>query len=314
MSKKVIITGAAGFIGSQTVKHYSLKGHKIIAVDHSALFTQRTYLNAIDCEKQDAEELLNNINLHNSVDLVIHLGAITNTAANDKAELIKWNVNYTKSLWSFCTQKKIPLIYASSAATYGNGTMGFTDDHSIIKDLNPLNLYGLSKHEFDMWALEQKETPPLWYGLKFFNVYGPNESHKERMASSIWHGYNEIKNTNKMTLFKSHNPKYKDGEQARDFIFVNDILSIMDFMIAKNPVSGIYNCGTGKAGTFLDVAKNLFVYFKKPLEINWIDTPVEFRKAYQYETVADMSKLRTAGYSRAFTPLDEGIRKYLSAL
>ncbi|MBK9293948.1 MAG: ADP-glyceromanno-heptose 6-epimerase [Oligoflexia bacterium] len=314
MSKKVIITGAMGFIGSLAVIHHSRKGSQVLSADHQELFSKRNYLDGINCNKIDAEKLLNSFDLNGTPDLVIHLGAITNTAASDKNELNKWNVNYSKKVWEFCTLNKVPLIYASSAATYGSGLQGFSDSHGLIKTLRPLNLYGLSKHEFDLWALEQKNTPPNWYGLKFFNVYGPNETHKERMASSIWHGYNEIKNSGKMTLFKSHNPDYKDGQQARDFIFVNDILYIMDFLEAKKPASGIYNCGTGNASTFLDVAKNLFIHFKKPIDINWIDTPVEFRKSYQYKTQAEMTKLIEAGYSRSFTPLNEGVRKYLSSI
>jgi ADP-L-glycero-D-manno-heptose 6-epimerase len=312
----IAITGAAGFIGSQVATH--VKADNIILIDKLPLFNERPY--SLDIRPKslilDAEIFLEELLNLKDISWIIHLGAITNTAETDLKALKKWNTEYTKTLWNHCAKNKINFIFASSAATYGDGTQGFNDDYQTIEKLKPLNPYGRSKQEFDLWILDQLSkkapTPPHWYGLKFFNVYGPNENHKGRMASSIWHGYNEIKKSGSMTLFKSHNEKFKDGEQARDFIFIDDILSIIDFLMEKTPANDIYNCGTGQAGTFSQVAEALFETLDLPFKINWIDTPVEFRAAYQYRTEAYMKKLIDAGYSQKFTPLEEGIRKYLS--
>ncbi|CAM6005651.1 unnamed protein product [Sphagnum balticum] len=318
VSGAVVVTGSAGFIGSQIAAR--LKPDKLILVDKLKLFKEHNYTPTLFASSQliEAENtFLNQLTSLQDVSWVIHMGAISNTAERDLEALRKWNVDYTKALWKHCSEKKINFIYASSAATYGDGTQGFEDDIRTIPSLRPLNPYGQSKNDFDIWALEQIKAghhPPHWYGLKFFNVYGPNENHKGRMASSVWHGLNEIRKTGSMTLFKSHNPKYKDGEQARDFIFIDDVLQIVDFMMAKKPQSDIYNCGTGHAGTFFEVAKNLFEALKKPQKINWVETPQEFRAAYQYRTEATMTKLRDAGYTRQPTSLSLGVHQYLSRL
>jgi ADP-L-glycero-D-manno-heptose 6-epimerase len=223
----------------------------------------------------------------------------------------KWNLDYTKKVWELCSENNIPLVYASSAATYGNGELGYSDNHEIINRLHPLNPYGVSKNEFDIWALHQSAAPPFWAGLKFFNVYGPNEYHKGRMASVIFHAYNQIKSTGYVKLFRSHNPDYKDGEQMRDFIYVNDVVSICTWLMQHQPESGLYNTGTGKARTFLDLVKAIFSTLGIPENIQFIDTPADIRDKYQYFTEADMSKLIHSGYKQAPLSLEEGVGEYV---
>ncbi|MEX2589542.1 MAG: NAD-dependent epimerase/dehydratase family protein, partial [Chitinophagales bacterium] len=204
----------------------------------------------------------------------------------------------------------IPFIYASSAATYGDGKLGFSDQMDILP-LQPLNPYGNSKQEFDLWALEQDKAPANWYGLKFFNVYGPNEYHKGRMASVIFHFYQQIQKEGKMRLFRSHHPEYKDGEQLRDFIYVMDVLEMIYFFMQECPPSGLYNIGTGTARTFLDLAHAVFCVLEKEPQIKFIDTPEDIRDKYQYFTEADMQKLNAVGYSSATFTLEEGVADYL---
>ena len=204
------------------------------------------------------------------------------------------------------------MVYASSAATYGLGEFGYKDDHDIIPKLKPLNPYGYSKNDFDIWVLEQNEFPPLWAGLKFFNVYGPNEYHKGRMASVIFHAYNQIGQTGEMKLFRSHNPEFTDGGQLRDFVYVKDVVEVCLYMMISSPDSGIYNLGSGQARTFLDLAKNTFKAMGKEEKISFIDTPADIRDKYQYFTEADMSKLIQSGYQKEFTTLEEGVRDYVT--
>lgn len=313
LADMIIVTGAAGFIGSQIANHLAQKDPtQLILVDKLDLFRQRNYTPRLnDVRHVEAGTFLAQLPEIKDLNLVVHMGAITNTAEKDISELERWNVEYTKAIWDYCTQNGVPLIYASSAATYGNGQNGFSDDHALLANLKPLNLYGKSKNDFDLYAISRPRCPPFWYGLKFFNVYGPNEIHKGRMASAIWHGFQEIQTTGAMTLFRSHNPDFKDGEQARDFIFIKDVLNIISFLRAKKPASGIYNCGTGRAETFASLASHLFGALKKSEKINWVDTPAEFRAGYQYKTQAVMDKLRKAGYERAPTSLAEGVRDYV---
>lgn len=230
----------------------------------------------------------------------------------DHAVHKKWNFDYSKDIWELCTQHEIPLVYASSAATYGNGEQGYTDSHDIVNSLHPLNPYGESKNNFDKWALGQKNMPPFWAGVKFFNVYGPNEYHKGRMASVIFHAYKQIKSNGKVKLFRSHNPAYKDGEQIRDFVFVNDVVSICYWLMEKQPANGLYNVGTGKARTFLDLVKAIFNTLQIPEHIEFIDTPADIRDKYQYFTEADMGKLHKAGYDMPFQSLEDGVKEYVS--
>ena len=223
----------------------------------------------------------------------------------------KLNLEYSKSIWDICSNHKIPLVYASSAATYGLGENGYSDNHEIVYKLKPLNPYGDSKNNFDKWVLQEEVQPPFWAGLKFFNVYGPNESHKGRMASVIYHAFHQIKSTGKMNLFRSHNSKYKDGEQLRDFIYVKDVVKICLFLYKNQNHSGLFNAGTGKAETFKALVENTFEALNMECQINYIDTPEDIRDKYQYFTEADMSKLESVGYNEPFFSLKEGVQDYI---
>jgi ADP-L-glycero-D-manno-heptose 6-epimerase len=245
------------------------------------------------------------------VEFIFHIGAKTDTAEFDVELLSRMNTQYTKDIWKRCIDYQIPLVYASSAATYGLGENGYDDDESKIGLLKPLNPYGQSKQDFDVWALSQKKKPFFWAGLKFFNVYGPNEYHKGRMASVIWHAYNQINKTGKMKLFKSHNPDYKDGEQMRDFVYVKDVVDVCYFLMHHRKNSGIYNLGSGEARTFLDLTKAVFKSMGKAEIIEFIDTPIDIRDKYQYFTEANMDKLKKIGYAKPFHTLEEGTADYV---
>ena len=323
---KIIVTGAAGFIGSYMVSYLNRKGYyNIIIVDEfSDLEKKSNYRSKRFVDFVERERFIEWI-YHEpfKIDFVFHLGARTDTTEFDYSIHEKWNVEYSKKVWQYCTEKGVPLIYASSAATYGNGELGYKDDHDIVGQLKPLNPYGVSKNEFDKWALEQGSQPPFWAGLKFFNVYGPNEYHKGRMASVMFHSYNQIKETGKVKLFRSHKPEYKDGEQLRDFIHVDDVAAIMFWMMEvisgqlaigngqSRLTNGIYNVGTGKARTFKDLVTAIFNSLNLKPEIEFIDTPEDIREKYQYFTEADMNKLRTAGYDKTFLTLEQGIGSYV---
>jgi ADP-L-glycero-D-manno-heptose 6-epimerase len=224
----------------------------------------------------------------------------------------KWNLDYSKKVWELCVAGNIPLVYASSAATYGNGELGYTDSHDKVSRLHPLNPYGVSKNEFDIWALGQASAPPFWAGVKFFNVFGPNEYHKGRMASVIFHAYRQIKEKGSVRLFRSHNPDYKDGEQIRDFIYVKDVAQMCTWLMQHRPANGLYNIGTGKARTFKDLVTAIFNTLHLPVQIDYIDTPIDIRDKYQYFTEADMHKLRAAGYDKPIYSLEEGVKEYVS--
>jgi ADP-L-glycero-D-manno-heptose 6-epimerase len=246
------------------------------------------------------------------VDFVIHIGARTDTTEFDVNVFNELNLEYTKHIWTQCAENQVPLIYASSAATYGIGEHGYKDDESKIPLLKPLNPYGDSKNDFDKWALGQQRSPPHWYGLKFFNVYGPNEYHKGRMASVIFHAFNQVQSSGKVKLFRSHRPDYPDGGQLRDFVYVKDVVEVIWFLYSKKPRSGIYNLGSGKARTFIDLVNATFNALDKKPRIEFIDTPEDIRDKYQYFTEADMNKLKSAGYSKPFTSLEEGVKDYVS--
>jgi ADP-L-glycero-D-manno-heptose 6-epimerase len=249
---------------------------------------------------------------HENVSFVLHIGARTDTTETDWELLNELNLSYTQRVWERCSQFRIPLIYASSAATYGLGENGYKDSHAVVEQLKPLNLYGVSKNEFDKWALKQSEKPPFWAGLKFFNVYGPNEYHKNRMASVIFHAYNQINESGKVKLFRSHHPDFNDGEQLRDFIYVKDVINVISFLMQQQTESGIYNLGTGKARSFLDLTKAVFKAMNRAETIEFIDTPMDIREKYQYFTEADMEKLIRAGYTQPFTTLEEGVNDYVT--
>lgn len=312
--KSILLTGAAGFIGSYLLGFLNNHGYSniIIADDFHDEDKWFNFDSKKFVQKVERSELFDWLaNKKPSIDIVFHLGARTDTAEFNYAVHEMLNVDYPKKLWAYCTENKIPFVYASSAATYGAGEHGYKDDHELVKKLEPLNPYGVSKNEFDKWALEQEDQPPYWVGLKFFNVYGPNEYHKERMASMVFHGYNQIKKTGKMRLFKSHRDDYKDGEQLRDFIYVEDIAKLCHWLTENKIVSGLYNVGTGKARSFNDLAKAIFSGMNKPVNIQYIDMPEDIRDKYQYFTEADMSKLNSAGYAASFYTLEEGVADYV---
>lgn len=307
----IVVTGAAGFIGSQAALMAG-RNDEVVCIDHSPLFENRHYLTSSQFKFEDANvEFSSVMSKYPKPAWVIHMGAISATDVRDPLMLKKWNVDYSKAVWTYCTENKVPLIYASSAATYGDGGNGFKDDIETILKLSPLNPYGQSKHEFDLFVLREKSAPPSWYGLKFFNVYGPHEDHKARQASVCWHGYHEITQSGRLTLFKSHNPKFKDGEQARDFVYVKECLRQMEFLISKRPKSGIYNCGSGEASTFLQLGQCLFKATGKHEQIDFVPTPEAFRSAYQYWTQADMSRVYDLGYKKTDLKMQDFVSDYV---
>lgn len=310
----IVVTGAAGFIGSCLISKMNTKGFEDIVIvdDFSNPEKNKNFADKKFKEQIHREEFIDWLNVHHaSVDFIFHIGARTDTAEFDMSIFEKLNINYSKDIWQACTHYKIPLIYASSAATYGLGEYGYDDDHSIVDKLKPLNPYGESKNIFDKWVLKQTEKPPFWAGIKFFNVYGPNEYHKSRMASVIIHSYKQILETGKVKLFRSHNPDFKDGEQLRDFIYVKDLVNVLCYLKDHNEQSGLYNLGTGVARSFLDLAKATFKALDKEENIEYIDTPIDIRNKYQYFTEANMKKLRSIGYDAPFYTLEAGIREYV---
>lgn len=310
----IVVTGAAGFIGSCLIGKLNQEGFKdIIAVDK---FGDEAKMKNL--ENKDIKELVERANFidwlekhQDRVEFIFHLGARTDTAEFDYELLDELNTAYSKAVWQRCIDYQIPLVYASSAATYGLGELGYDDNHSIIPDLKPLNPYGESKNEFDKWVLKQEKTPFFWAGLKFFNVYGPNEYHKSRMASVIMHAFNQISSTEAMKLFRSHNPEFKDGEQMRDFVYVKDVVDVCYFLMHHRKDSAIYNLGSGKARTFLDLVRATFNAMDKPESISFIDTPEDIRDKYQYFTEANMDKLKSIGYEQPFTSLEDGVKDYV---
>ncbi|WP_165244092.1 ADP-glyceromanno-heptose 6-epimerase [Paludisphaera soli] len=314
----IAITGAAGFIGSNLAHRLSAAGRELILVDHP--LTAATAVNwaglgrfrfvpmerfLLDLERDEGR----------SIEAIFHLGACSSTTETDWQFLLENNVGYTRSLWTWCTTEKRPFLYASSAATYGDGSKGF-DDRTPASELEPLNLYGKSKNDFDAWVQAEiaagGATPPAWAGLKFFNVYGPREIHKGKMASVVWHARRQILETGEVRLFKSNDPAFPDGGQRRDFVFVEDCIDHMLWLWEHPEASGIYNSGTGTSRTFRDLATAVFTALGREPTIRFIDMPPELRGQYQNFTQADMSKLREAGYAKAPTALEDGVRKALA--
>lgn len=310
----IVVTGAAGFIGSCLVRGLNDKGltDLILVDDFSNGEKNKNLAGKKFTDKIERKDFLQWFEKHSAeISFVFHIGARTDTTEFNKAIFDELNVSYTQSLWKICSEHKIPFVYASSAATYGLGEHGYEDDETKIPLLKPLNPYGDSKNEFDKWALKQDEQPPYWIGLKFFNVYGPNEYHKGRMASVIFHAYRQIKEKGMVKLFRSHHPGYKDGEQLRDFIYVKDVVKVCLFLYDKKIRSGIYNLGTGRARTFLDLARNSFKAAGAKEQIEFVDTPADIRDKYQYFTEAKMEKLISRGYKEEFYSLEEGIDDYV---
>ncbi len=313
----IIVTGAAGFIGSNLIQRLNQDNfNAVIAVDHFNDPEKNKNLVGLKIqEKVNRDEFIAWLNKnYETVEFIFHIGARTDTTELDVDLLTKLNTDYTKTVWKKCCQYQIPLVYASSAATYGLGELGYDDREELIPQLKPLNPYGNSKQVFDVWALQQDEKPFFWAGLKFFNVYGPNEYHKGRMASVVWHAYNQIQKTGKMKLFRSHKANYKDGEQMRDFVYVKDVVDVCVFLMHHRKDSGIYNLGSGKARTFNDLVKAVFAALNKPVDIEYIDTPVDIRDTYQYFTEAKMGKLKEIGYGKGFFELEGGVRDYVTGL
>ncbi len=310
----IIVTGAAGFIGSCLVSKLNQEGFiDIIVVDDFTSEAKNKNLEGKKySQKVHRDDFPNWLREHQRLtQFVFHLGARTDTTEFDKSIFDKLNLNYSKEVWNICVEYGLPLVYASSAATYGLGELGYADDHSIVDKLQPLNPYGESKNEFDKWALKQAKKPYFWAGLKFFNVYGPNEYHKSRMASVVMHAYNQVKEKGFAKLFRSHNPKFKDGEQLRDFVYVKDVVEVCYFLLHHRKDNGIYNLGTGKARTFIDLINAVFSSMNKERKVEFIDTPADIRDKYQYFTEAKMEKLRSIGYDKPFTSLEDGVADYV---
>ncbi|OQA00340.1 MAG: ADP-L-glycero-D-manno-heptose-6-epimerase [Bacteroidetes bacterium ADurb.Bin408] len=311
----IVITGAAGFIGSCLVRKFNKLGvNELVLVDDFSNETKNKNLAFKTFNKKiDRTEFFDWLGLHfKKIKMIYHLGARTDTTEFNMEILNTLNFEYSKKIWQACAKYNIPLVYASSAATYGSGEMGYDDNHEIIPSLKPLNPYGVSKNEFDKWILLQDKKPPFWAGLKFFNVYGPNEYHKGRMASVIFHSFRQISEKGYINLFRSHNPAYEDGKQLRDFIYVKDVVKVCLFFLRHKKHSAIYNLGTGQARTFLDLAQATFNAMGIKPDIRFIDTPLDIRDKYQYFTEAKMTKLKNIGYYKPFYSLENGVEDYVT--
>ena len=315
----IILTGGGGMIGSMIAWHLNTQMNfddfvivdDLINEQQENNFNKRKFIEYI--AKDDLEKYLND---KKNVSAVIHMGAISATTESNFNRLLQSNIRFSQALWHWCAENKVPFIYASSAATYGDGSVGYGDNESELDKLSPLNAYGYSKHFFDRWVQlelsKNQPTPPQWCGLKFFNVYGPNEYHKGRMASVAFHAFNQFKETNQIKLFKSEHPSYADGMQVRDFIYVKDAVKIIIFFLNNNNFSGLYNAGTGNAETFKALAEALLINTKgQPDDIKYIEMPNDLKGKYQYYTQATMNKINSIGFNDNFMNLKEGVTDYL---
>lgn len=318
--KKLLVTGAAGFIGSRFVASCRQRGLDVISVDAAQHFPARLEHSTIDYgEILDRDVLLEKVRAEMLPPLagIVHLGACTDTTEMRVDYLTKLNLEYSKALWSYATSHQLKFVYASSAATYGDGAFGYVDDESKISKLQPLNPYGESKQAFDLWALAQERAgvhPPAWSGFKFFNVYGYGERHKGKMSSVVIQAFDQIRTTGKTRLFRSHRAGIADGHQSRDFIYVDDVVKVLHFALEAPLARGIFNLGTGQARTFLDLVRAVFAALGQPEQIEFVDTPEAIRERYQYFTEASMQRLRDAGYRDAFTSLEDGVHAYVAEL
>lgn len=316
----IVVTGAAGFIGSCLVGLLNEQGFEnLLLVDDFSRDDKTPNLDGKKFrEKVHRDQFFQWLQKEKpSIGFIFHIGARTDTTEFDYSVHQRLNVEYSQEVWKYCTEQQVPMVYASSAATYGAGELGYDDNHELPFQLKPLNAYGISKNEFDKWALQQKTQPPFWVGLKFFNVYGPNEYHKGRMASVIWHSFNQIRDNGTVKLFKSHRPDFKDGQQLRDFVYVKDVINVCYWLMEQEAgrqhavANGLYNLGTGKARSFEDLVKATFAGIDRHAKIQYIDMPEDIRDKYQYFTEANMSKLIQAGYTTPFYSLEDGVDDYV---
>ncbi|MEO8481032.1 MAG: ADP-glyceromanno-heptose 6-epimerase [Acidobacteriota bacterium] len=313
----VVVTGAAGFIGARVVEALKARGTDVASVDHRAAFDGRPEHAGLDFgQRVDVDDLGGWLKAV-TITAIVHLGACTDTREMDRSYLNRVNLEASQELWSHATRAGIPLIYASSAATYGDGALGYDDDEALIARLRPLNPYGQSKQDFDMWVLAQERAghhPRAWTGLKFFNVYGFGERHKGRMASVVLHAFDQVQSRGFVSLFRSHRDGIADGHQSRDFVFVGDVVETVIAMLDRPPSRGIFNLGSGTARTFLDLTRAVFTALDRPADIRFIDTPVDLRAQYQYFTEARMTRLRDAGFARHPIDLERGVEHYVARL
>jgi len=318
-SAPVLVTGAAGFIGTRLVEALRRDGVSVISVDRRSHFEDRPEHAGVDYGPiVDRDELFAWLAAEKpALRGIVHLGACTDTTELDEEYLERINLEYSKRIWDHCTENGVSLAYASSGATYGDGSHGYDDDEDRIGELEPLNPYGVSKQEFDVWALARERegrTPPSWCGFKFFNVYGFGERHKGAMSSVILKAFDQIRATGAVQLFKSHHPDYADGEQKRDFVWVGDVVDVLRFALRKPIVRGIFNLGCGEARTWLDLARPVFAEMGRPENVVFIDMPEGLRERYQYYTCARIDRLRAEGYDAPFTSLEDGVRRYVARL
>ena len=315
----LLVTGAGGFIGARFVESCGRRGIPVVSVDRPASFTERpehrglAFGTVVDYEALDAWLA----RAHPTLAGIVHLGACTDTTEMNVDFLRRVNLESSQRLWRYATDHQVPMVYASSAATYGDGALGYDDDEAMIPRLRPLNPYGESKQQFDLFALAEERAgrrPPAWTGFKFFNVYGYGERHKGSMASVVLHAFDQIRAGGEVRLFKSYHPGFADGEQRRDFVSVDDVVEVLHFALDAAVPRGIFNLGTGSSRTFLDLAHATFAALGVPPRIRFVDMPEELRARYQYATEANMARLCAAGYASPFATLEEGVRRYVERL
>ena len=315
----ILVTGGAGFIGSNLVAALAEGGERVAVCDRLGNDEKWKNLAKVELAELVPPEGLGALLERSRTQLsyVYHMGAITSTLERDGDLVARVNFRLSQKLWRWCSRANVPFVYASSAATYGDGTQGFDDDGSpeALARLRPLNPYGWSKHVFDRWVArelaEGRAHPPQWAGLKFFNVYGPNEFHKDDMRSLVTKAYPRAAAGEPVALFRSHHPDYPDGGQMRDFVYVRDCVDVMLWLRENNRVCGLFNLGTGRAQTWLELMTALYAAVGRELRVQWMETPPELRDRYQYFTEAKMERLRSAGYDRGFAPVEEGVRDYV---